>query len=272
MLPREVRRATAAYLRTADRLLPGQLVGCYLVGSTALGAYRPGRSDIDLVAVLDDGPLTGDRLLRRLRMLHASQAPRVLAGAVRARHLHATCNVGFVPAAQLSLPVTQIAPVAAHNGHEFFPGAAFDVNPVMWQVLAERGITLRGPAPQRWDLDPEPEVLRSWLVTNLERYWAGQVARVRTGSRPMRPAATEWNVLGPLRLHATIATGQVLSKDEAGAYGQQLFGDGSGIIAVARAVLTGAPIPDRPRRALWRELTAETMDQVIQDAYSLAAH
>src|SRR5690625_248021 len=144
-----------------------------------------------------------------------------------------------------------------------------------WSVLGpvpERAIALPGPSPHRSALAPEPEVLRSWLATTLERYWAGQVAGVRTGSRPMRPAATEWNVLGPLRLHATIATGQVLSKDEAGAYGQQLFGDGSGIIAVARAVLTGAPIPDRPRRALWRELTAETMDQVIQDAYSLAAH
>src|SRR5690625_2902308 len=149
MLPREVRRATAAYLRTADRLLPGQLVGCYLVGSTALGAYRPGRSDIDLVAVLDDGPLTGDRLLRRLRMLHAAQAPRVLAGAVRARHLHATCNVGFVPAAQLSPPVAQIAPVAAPGGHEVLPGAACGGHPGTWQALAERGVAVGGPARAR---------------------------------------------------------------------------------------------------------------------------
>ena len=272
MLPREVRRATADYLRAADRLLPGQLVGCYLVGSTALGAYRPGRSDIDLIAVLDDGPLTGDRLLRRLRVLHAAQAPRVLAAAARAGRLHATCNVAFVPAAQLSLPVTQIAPVASHNGHEFFPGGAFDVNPVMWQVLAERGIALRGPAPRHWDLDPEPDALRAWNAANLERYWASQLARVRTGSRPLRPNTMEWNVLGPLRLHATIATGQVLSKDEAGAYGQQLFGDQSGIVATARAVLAGRPAPARPRRAHWRQLTAEAMDQVIQDAYSLAAH
>src|SRR5699024_2273372 len=182
-----------------------------------------------------------------------------------------TCNVAFVHLGQLSLPVTQIVPVASHNGLEFFPGAAFDVNPVMWQVLAERGITLRGPAPRHWELDPEPDALRAWNTANLQTYWAAQLARVRTGSRPLRPHTVEWNVLGPLRLHATIATGQVLSKDEAGAYGQQLFGDQSGIVASARAVLAGRPVPARPGRAHWRQLTAEVMDQVITDGKALAS-
>ena len=270
MLPLEVRSATAGYLRSADRLVPGQVVGCYLVGSAALGAYRQGRSDIDLIAVLGDGPLTGARLLRRLRALQLSQAPRVLTRAVRARALHATCNVAFVLADQMTRPVTEIEPVASHNGHEFFSGTAFDVNPVMWRVLADRGITLRGPAPQRWELDPEPAILASWNTDNLSRYWQAQLDRIRTGRSPLRPQAVEWNVLGPLRLHATIATGQVLSKDEAGAYGEQLFGDVSGIIATARALLVAGAVPARPHREHWRQATAEVMDQVITDAKTLA--
>lgn len=272
MLPREVRRATAAYLRAADRLLPGRLVGCYLVGSTALGAYRRGRSDIDLIAVLGEGQLADGALLRRLRLLHASQAGRVLTAAVSARRVHATCNVSFVPAEQMSLPVRRIAPVASHNGHEFFPGAAFDVNPVMWQVLADHGIALRGPAPRRWGLQPEPDALTSWTVANLQSYWAGQLDRLRAGTRPLHPITVEWNVLGPLRLHATIATGQVLSKDEAGAYGEQLFGDDSGIIGAARSILAGRPVPVHPPRPRWRRLTTEVMERVISNANSLAPH
>ncbi|WP_147916623.1 hypothetical protein [Ruania zhangjianzhongii] len=270
MLPREVRTATAAYLRTADRLVPGQLDGCYLVGSTALGAYRAGRSDIDLIAVLGPGPLAGAPLLRRLRALHLSQAPRVLTGAVRARGLHATCNVAFVAADQMSRPVSAIEPVASHNGHEFFSRAAFDVNPVMWRVLAERGITLRGPAARAWELDPEPTTLAAWNADNLTRYWQAQLDRIRAGRSPLRPQAVEWNVLGPLRLHATIATGHVLSKDEAGAYGQQLFGDHSGILATARALLAAGTVPAQPQREHWRQATAEVMDRVIADAKTLA--
>ena len=44
------------YLRLADRLLPGMITGFYVTGSVALGAYRPGRSDIDFVAVLKVRP------------------------------------------------------------------------------------------------------------------------------------------------------------------------------------------------------------------------
>lgn len=270
MLPPEVRSATAAYLRSADRLIPGQVVGCYLVGSTALGAYRPGRSDIDVIAVLGDGPLAGTRLLRRLRALHLSQAPRVVTRAVRARALHATCNVAFVPAEQMTRPVTEIEPLASHNGHEFFTGAAFDVNPVMWRVLADRGITLRGPAARSWQLDPEPARLATWNRANLAGYWQAQLDRIRAGRSPLRPQAVEWNGLGPLRLHATIATGQVLSKDGAGAYGQQLFSGSSGIIATARALLATDPMPARPPRERWRQATAELMDRVITEAKTLA--
>lgn len=56
-------------LREADRLLPGGIIGCYAVGSAALGAWLPGRSDIDFIAVVD-GDIS-DRESRRLRVLHA---------------------------------------------------------------------------------------------------------------------------------------------------------------------------------------------------------
>lgn len=41
----EAEHGAMAYLRLADRLLPGRVVGFYLVGSAALDSFRPGRSD-----------------------------------------------------------------------------------------------------------------------------------------------------------------------------------------------------------------------------------
>ncbi|TDE90863.1 nucleotidyltransferase domain-containing protein [Occultella glacieicola] len=269
MLPAEVRRAVGSYLGRADRLLPGRVVGAYVFGSTALGAYRPGRSDIDLLVVLDDAAVTAaDR--RRLRALHLAQTPRMLAGLARTRRLFAMCNAVFVHRADLSLPVTRIVPVASHVGHEFTAGAGFDVNPVMWQVLATRGMTVRGPKPAELDLDPEPDHLREWNLANLRDYWAAQAERLAVGGRPIRAAAVEWNVLGPLRLHATIATGAVLSKQEAGAYGIRAFGrDVEPIVAVALASLTGHAPPAAPPREHWRVSTADLMNRVIEDAAGL---
>jgi hypothetical protein len=125
--------------------------------------------------------------------------------------------VAFVRPEDLRRPVTEIRPIASHVGHRFTTDAAFDVNPVTWKVLRERGIPVRGPAPGDLGLDPQPEVLRDWNLRNLESYWrpwAGALRRCTT----VRPRWTiAWGALGPPRLHHTVATGGVVAKEEAGA-------------------------------------------------------
>jgi Nucleotidyltransferase domain len=54
-------------LARLDRALPGRVAGFYVVGSACMGAFRPGRSDIDFVAVLD-GELTATDLARLGRL------------------------------------------------------------------------------------------------------------------------------------------------------------------------------------------------------------
>ena len=49
----EYLRAVTARVRDA---LGDHVVGVYTTGSLALGGYRPGRSDIDLMAVVDGSP------------------------------------------------------------------------------------------------------------------------------------------------------------------------------------------------------------------------
>ena len=96
-----------------------------------------------------------------------------------------------------------------------------------WKVLAERGIPLRGPEPSLLPLDPQPELLRSWNLQNLESYWrpwASAVERCPRARFGVRPRYwTAWGVLGAPRLHHTIVTGQVVSKETAGEYALDLF-------------------------------------------------
>lgn len=222
------RRSVDRYLRIADHLLPGRVIGLYLVGSSALGAYRHGKSDLDLVVVVD-GRLSRAEL-RRVRAVQwlsgaVTGAPEVVRGRLYAP---GTCNAAYVDAGDLSLPVSEIQPLVSHTGVELAVGAAFDVNPVVWKVLSEAGIAIRGPEPASLGLDPQPELLRRWNEDNLGSYWRRWADAAAAGRPPMSrlvPArwTTAWGVLGPPRLHHTIATGEVISKEAAGEYALAAF-------------------------------------------------
>ena len=57
-------------LARLDRALPGRIEGFYVVGSACMGAFRPGRSDLDFVAI-------AGRDLRRAELERLdSRAPR----------------------------------------------------------------------------------------------------------------------------------------------------------------------------------------------------
>ena len=226
---RQAERLAAAYLDLVDDLLPGRVEGFYVVGSAALGAFDADHSDVDFIAVLDR-PLGRDEV-RKLRVAHRRSAGvSVLRNVARGRlAIPETCNGAYVCLDDLTRPVSKIVPVASHTGVKFFSGQGFDVNPVMWQVLATRGVALRGPAPDTLGLDTEPELLRSWNLANLESYWRSW-AESGLRSRRLQPAlqstrwAVAWGVLGAPRLHRTIASGDIISKEQAGAYALATFG------------------------------------------------
>jgi hypothetical protein len=231
------------------------------VGSAALGAFRPGRSDVDLVAVVE-----GDVDLRRLRALHLRAGATEAARALRRRQgpLTGTCNVVFVRQNDLPRPVTEIVPVASHVGHEFVAGRAFDVNPVTWKVLQERGIPVRGPAPEDLGLDPQPKLLRPWNLANLESYWRPWAERLLRRRASLRPRWTiAWGTLGPPRLHHTVVTGGVVAKEEAGAYALDTVDRRwHPLIREAIAYREGRP---RDRSVRWHD-TARFALEVVEDA------
>jgi hypothetical protein len=227
MLPAAVDTPVRRYLRIADRLLPGRIVGFYLVGSVALRAFRPGHSDIDFVAVVD-GDLDG-RELRRLRAVHvASGVCTATPALARGRlALPGTCNGVYVRAGDLARPVSTIVPLASHTGAQLSVGRGFDVNPVQWATFAARGVAVRGAEPATLGLDPQPELLRQWTRDNLASYWVPWAeATRRRPSLAFRATprwATAWGALGAPRMHRTIASGEVISKEAAGEYAREQF-------------------------------------------------
>ncbi|HET6866807.1 MAG TPA: aminoglycoside adenylyltransferase domain-containing protein, partial [Solirubrobacteraceae bacterium] len=89
--------------------------------------------------------------------------------------------------------------------------------------------------------------LRAWTRTNLDGYWRDWVMRARGRSGlarvralPRRFAAA--GVLGVSRLHYTLATGEVISKEAAGDYALATFGaEWRAVIEDALAFWRGAP-------------------------------
>lgn len=223
MLPEAVERRVSRYLREVDRGLPGAVEGFYVVGSTALRAFQPGRSDIDFVAVV--GRRLDDAEVGRLCGIQRSRYAADLCAAVAHPPWRwpLTCNGVYVEWADLGRSPLTVRPAASHNSWRFIAGAGFDVNPVTWRVLSKRGIAVRGPAPGSLGVHDDNAELRRWCRRNLDTYWQSWAWAVLRRARPGLMQRAAWGVLGAPRLHYTIRTGEIISKEEAGEYAFTTF-------------------------------------------------
>ena len=230
-VPRPVESVVDHYLALVDRALPGFVRAFYLVGSTALGGFRPGRSDIDFVAIVSGGGSSEE--LRALRRSHRRAYARALLRAARDRSWPLACNGIFVGPEALTGPPSRAAAVAHQVAERFAAGAGFDVNPVTWWVLAHAGVPVRGPEVASLDVHLDDRELRRWTRANLTSFWvpwadALAAGGIRAWTLQLRALSIDRlvasGVLGASRMHATIATGRVISKDQAGRYALAEFG------------------------------------------------
>lgn len=215
-IPGVVREVVDAYLGLADAALPGMVEGLYLVGSVALGDFRPHESDVDFVAVTAARP---DAVaLPALRRVHAR---------MRRRYPRPRFDGVYVSWEDLSRdPALAVGAPNAH-GEEIGLGD-FEPNPVTWHTLARYGVAIRGPHPAGMEVWTGPAALAAWTLTNLESYWRPWHRRF---SRPLSLEgvaalgswAPAWGVLGVSRLHYTLATGDIASKEGAGLYALRAF-------------------------------------------------
>ncbi|BCJ67458.1 nucleotidyltransferase domain-containing protein [Polymorphospora rubra] len=207
---------TDRYLRAVDAALPGFVEMLYIVGSAALGAWQPGHSDVDLV-IVTSRPATADDLTALAGVHAALPGPPYTDGV----YLDATT---FAAQPDDGRPVPFVV-----NGEFRTDRPCGELNPVLWTVLRRHGIPVRGPAVADLGLVAAPAALRRYNLENLRDYWRPLAGRVRQetvghdGAEPVPGEPVAWLVLGPARLHHTLAHGTVVAKADAGAYLGRLF-------------------------------------------------
>jgi hypothetical protein len=197
--------AVQSYLEDIDWAAPGLVEDVYLTGSVALGDFRPGVSDVDLVAVWATS--AGEAQLGALTELHRPSTPQV--------------DVVYLSRENLQSDPRQLSPAHSLQG-VFHRDGAFSANPVTWRELQTRSLAVRGPSLEPDNLWFDAGALRRWNVDNLDQYWRRQVDAWRqatpTEELVRHEYGLQWLVLGVPRLHYTIATLQVASKTMAGRY------------------------------------------------------
>jgi predicted nucleotidyltransferase len=278
-MPAPASAVVADLIARLDRAVPGRIEGFYVVGSVAMGAFVVGRSDVDFVAIVDRD--LGRAELARLRGVHARGWTSALIRDVALRRRWPfVCNGIYLRGGGLERSPLEVTPLAAQVSGRFriAPRRGFDVNPVTWHTLARHGIAVRGPKPEQLRIRTDSAELRIWTVGNLNDYWRRWVERVR---RPGLNRATvlgrrfiAGGVLGAPRLHYTIATGEVATKEAAGQYALETFEPRwHALIEDALAYWRGAPSlrPYRGHAAGRRHDAAEFVALVIDAGNALAA-
>jgi hypothetical protein len=211
-----------AYVDLLDTALPGVVHGVYLTGSAALGDWRPGHSDLDILTVTTRPLATSD--LDALAALHAGVARRPYLDAVYVHRDQVGARDGDLPHA--------VDGEFRRDGHT--------PDPVLWATLDRHAVTVAGPPPAGFRAAPDPAWLRDWNLRNLDTYWrtwaAGvrELLAVRDPESVVRTDTVVWGVLGPGRPHHTVATGEIISKTASADHTAALCPEYAGLVTRAR--------------------------------------
>lgn len=213
-----VQEIVTAYLDGVDAEVNELVEGLYVIGSVALGDFRPNSSDIDFVAVTARPPTGAD--LAGLAHVHER---------IRYRWRRPFFDGYYVTWEDLAG-----APVRAHPGphtHEgrFHPPARHGRHsPVTWHMLARHGVACRGPQPDGLDVFLDPTALLDWSLDNLNGYWRALINRSSRLTRPfgyfaLTPYAAVWVATGVSRIHYTMTTGDITAKEHSLRYALNRF-------------------------------------------------
>jgi hypothetical protein len=267
-LPREAQAALDDYLTALDAALPGIAWGIYVTGSAVLGDWRPGRSDLDILTVTEQG--LDDAGLTALEALHAGIPGRPYRDAI------------YIPAEAIGAPPVPAAgdgtdpdPVGRYPStvDGVFHRARYRPDPVLWATLHRYGLTVRGPGAHTLGADPGEASLRDWNHGNLKSYWRPWAANARAALAGHNPGAklpdgvVPWAALGPGRLHATITTGEIISKTAAADYTAKLLPGHGELLARAKAHRLGDD--SQPFTVADGYAACDLIDSVVNDAASI---
>ena len=203
-------------LNALDTELPDLVTGFHLVGSAALGDFRPHASDLDFVAVLSTNP--DEAALTAMERLH-----RQLDGGGR----NLPVDGVYVLNHELVSDPSGTAGPCVMDGR-FSRSGCHERHPAAWAVLKEFGIPLRGPSIQSGPRFGS-RVLETWALTRLVERGSPPAGRwpwaTRCPRRGLPILEASHRVLSACRDHYAVATGSPTSKEHAGLYGLITFPD-----------------------------------------------
>ncbi|MGC4892663.1 nucleotidyltransferase domain-containing protein [Micromonospora sp. DT31] len=254
----DIRDYLAELVRRAREVLRDELVGAYAAGSIGLGAYQPGRSDVD-VALLVAGPLpaTAKRaLVHRLRHEALPCPARGLELVAYRRDVAAsgTAEPGF----EVELNTGAAMPFRATYDPADRPAADGRFWYALDRAILRRcGLALLGPPAADAFAEPPPEALRA-LLAEATRWW---LARPTPPGDEPAPGAED-AVLGACRALVRCRDGVWLGKIDAGLRVAADDPDAS-LIHASIAARRGGPPPSGPaaRAFQQRVLTRLTADE-----------
>jgi nucleotidyltransferase-like protein len=178
--------AFAAEVRAVARV-----IGFYAGGSIGSGDYRPGISDLDLVAVIE-APLTRDRRAR-LRELHRASGVAKL-------------HCAYVPAGDATdIGVKHVNWAQEHMFRRTLSGIAR-------AELHQFGVTVYGPPPETFIPPVGPAALAEAARVELRGYWTGAVRRRKVWDTDLH---VDLGLTTVSRAGVTIAEGRLITKREA---------------------------------------------------------
>jgi predicted nucleotidyltransferase len=261
-----VERYLKALVEETEAVLDEELVGVYGAGSVALGAFQPGRSDIDVAVVCRSAlPLVLKRhLVDRLRHEALRCPARGLELVVYRREvaMSGTAEPGF----EFELNTGE--------GMDFRVTWRAEDRPVedglFWygldrSLLHQSGLALVGPPASKIFADLSDPALTDLLIASL-RWWISNPMP----SDPRGAPGAEDAVLGACRALVRHETGRWLSKVDAGL---QLLDDGheqADVIKEAVAARSGGQPPTTERAKLFQSQVLALLEASPSSAHPVS--
>ncbi len=255
-IPGPARAAVDSWLRHHDEHAPGLIEGLYLVGSIALGNWRPD-SDVDFVAV-SSSPATGGTV----------DAVRTAHEAAKTETAGTDIDGSYVTWDDLRTAPRPVTRPWTLHGEFHHDDGCFEINPVIWLTLARYGVAVRGPEPDEIDIAVDDDHVRQFIADNTNAYWRTVGPSIRRALEdPDRtefdPALTSWCVLGVARMLYTARTADVTSKSGAGHWITTEVPQHRDLVEHALAVRERADSPPDGRDIA--QSTADYLDEICDE-------
>lgn len=218
MLPQVVEMTMNSLCRSLNQKT-SIIESVYIYGSTALGDYIEGSSDIDFIAVLREQAGAAD--IQAISAAHDEVEKGIpntdIMGAYLLIH-------------DLGKPETEISSLLTYYDNQLHvDGKGGDINPITWWILKKHGIRISG-SHLSFDYDLDVKSLLRYVIGNLNTYWVTWIDRLEEqlsllnlsdeeSMTKQLDQAVEWCTLGMLRQLYTLKEHDITSKTEAGLYG-----------------------------------------------------